>query len=171
MIFHFFISWPFLKRLKFKQYIMAGINKVILVGNLGKDPEVTTYENGVKRAAFSLATTESYRDKEGNWQEQTEWHQIVLWRWLAEKNLIKGDKIYLEGRIRTRSWDDESGQKRYTTEIQGDKVLKLAAAGSNPFSPDGSAAVPPANETPQSTPNIKPDTSSNAGQEEDDLPF
>lgn len=77
------------KCLKNNQDIMAGINKVILVGNLGRDPEVTTYENGVKRAAFSLATTESYRDKEGNWQEQTEWHNIVLWRWLAEKIWLK----------------------------------------------------------------------------------
>ena len=107
---------------------MAGINKVILVGNLGKDPEVFTYENGTKRAVFSLATTESYKDKDGQWQEQTEWHQIVLWRFLAEKNLIKGDKIYLEGKIRTRSWEDENGQKRYTTEIQGEKVIKLSYA-------------------------------------------
>ncbi|PID88826.1 MAG: hypothetical protein CSB02_00730 [Bacteroidia bacterium] len=63
---------------------MAGINKVILIGRLGKDPDVMTYENGVKRASFSLATTESYRDKDGNWQDQTEWHNIVLWRYLAE---------------------------------------------------------------------------------------
>ena len=107
---------------------MAGINKVILVGNLGKDPEVFTYENGTKRAVFSLATTESYKDKDGQWQEQTEWHQIVLWRFLAEKNLIKGDKIYLEGKIRTRSWEGDDGQKRYTTEIQGEKVIKLSYA-------------------------------------------
>lgn len=148
---------------------MAGINKVILVGNLGKDPEVTTYENGVKRAAFSLATTESYRDKEGNWQEQTEWHNIVLWRWLAEKNLIKGDKIYLEGRIRNRSWDDENGQKRYTTEIQGDKVLKLSSAGSQPYSPEGGNAPSPRVSEPNPTENTKP--SSNEKEEEDDLPF
>lgn len=150
---------------------MAGINKVILVGNLGRDPEVTSYENGVKRAAFSLATTESYRDKEGNWQEQTEWHNIVLWRWLAEKNLVKGDKIYLEGRLRTRSWDDENGQKRYTTEIQGDKVLKLASAGSQPYSPEGnnspaaSGVAEPTVQKPQQS------TSENEQSEEDDLPF
>jgi len=148
---------------------MAGINKVILVGNLGKDPEVTTYENGVKRAAFSLATTESYRDKEGNWQEQTEWHNIVLWRWLAEKNLIKGDKIYLEGRIRTRSWDDENGKKNYITEIQGDKVLKLSAAGSQPFSPESGNTPSPGVSEPNPPENSKP--SSSEQEEEDDLPF
>lgn len=148
---------------------MAGINKVILVGNLGRDPEVTTYENGVKRAAFSLATTESYRDKEGNWQEQTEWHNIVLWRWLAEKNLVKGDKIYLEGRLRTRSWDDENGQKRYTTEIQGDKVLKLASAGSQPYSPEGGA--PAASNVSEPQPPSNQTASSSEKEEEDDLPF
>lgn len=148
---------------------MAGINKVILVGNLGKDPEVTTYENGVKRAAFSMATTESYRDKEGNWQEQTEWHNIVLWRWLAEKNLIKGDKIYLEGRIRSRSWDDENGQKRYITEIQGDKVLKLSSAGSQPFSSEGNTTAS-STEAERAQTNTQ-DTSTTKQEEEDDLPF
>lgn len=152
---------------------MAGINKVILVGNLGKDPEVMTYENGVKRAAFSLATTESYKDKEGNWVEQTEWHNIVLWRWLAEKNLIKGDKIYLEGRIRNRSWEDENGQKRYTTEIQGDKVLKLASAGSGQFNADQEAPAAPQSNTPSNNPvneNTAPAAPSTQ-EEEDDLPF
>lgn len=152
---------------------MAGINKVILVGNLGKDPEVMTYENGVKRAAFSLATTESYKDKEGNWVEQTEWHNIVLWRWLAEKNLIKGDKIYLEGRIRNRSWEDENGQKRYTTEIQGDKVLKLASAGSGQFNADQEAPAAPQANTPTNNPvneNTAPAAPSTQ-EEEDDLPF
>ncbi len=149
---------------------MAGINKVILIGNLGRDPEVTSYENGVKRAAFSMATTESYRDKEGNWQDQTEWHNIVLWRWLAEKNLVKGDKIYLEGRLRTRSWDDENGQKRYTTEIQGDKVLKLSSAGSQPYSPDGNNPVASGVSDPPSQNTAEP-TTENEKTEEDDLPF
>ena len=108
---------------------MAGINKVILVGNLGKDLEVMTYENGVKRGTFSMATTESYKDKEGNWVEQTEWHNIVVWRWLAEKDLIKGDKIYLEGRLRSRKYDDKDGVTKYITEIQADKILKLGSSG------------------------------------------
>jgi len=152
---------------------MAGINKVILVGNLGKDPEVMTYDNGVKRAAFSLATTESYKDKEGNWVEQTEWHNIVLWRWLAEKNLIKGDKIYIEGKIRSRSWDDDSGQKRYITEIQGDKVLKLASAGSGQFNADQEAPAAPQSNAPVSNPTNTVANNDNASttEEDDDLPF
>ncbi len=146
---------------------MAGINKVILVGNLGKDPEVMTYENGVKRAAFSLATTESYKDKGDNWVEQTEWHNIVLWRWLAEKNLVKGDKIYLEGKIRTRSWDDENGNKRYTTEIQGDKVLKISSAGGGGYQQEG--AAPQASEPAAQATSTSAATPSNDA--DDDLPF
>jgi len=108
---------------------MAGINRVILVGNLGKDPEVMTFESNNKKASFSLATTESYKDKSGNWVEQTEWHNIVLWGYLAEKKLAKGDQVYIEGKIRSRSWEDKDGNKRYTTEILGDKVLKLGRIG------------------------------------------
>ena len=107
---------------------MAGINKVILVGNLGKDPEVFTFENNVKKASFPLATTESYKDKNGNRVDQTEWHNIVLWRGLAEiaeKYLNKGSQIYLEGKIKTRYWDDKDGNKRYTTEIFGENMTML----------------------------------------------
>jgi single-strand DNA-binding protein len=151
---------------------MAGINKVILVGNLGKDPEVFTYENGTKRAVFSLATTESYKDKEGNWQEQTEWHNIVLWRYLAEKNLIKGDKIYLEGKIRSRSWEGEDGQKKYITEIQGDKVLKLnSAGGGGAYNQNAPTPTSIANE-PSSTPADNGTTAAGeSSQKADDLPF
>ena len=99
--------------------------KIILAGNLGRDPEVMTFDNGVKKASFSLATTESYRNKEGHWVDQTEWHNIVLWGYLAERNLSKGEQVYIEGKIRTRSWDDSNGNKRYTTEIFADKLLKL----------------------------------------------
>ncbi len=107
---------------------MAGINKVILVGNLGKDPETFTFENGVKKVSFSLATTESYKDKEGNKIDQTEWHNVVLWRGLAdvaEKYLSKGSQVYIEGKIKTRAWDDKDGNKRYTTEIYGDNMTML----------------------------------------------
>jgi single-strand DNA-binding protein len=151
---------------------MAGINKVILVGNLGKDPEVFTYENGTKRAVFSLATTESYKDKEGNWQEQTEWHNIVLWRYLAEKNLIKGDKIYLEGKIRSRSWEGEDGQKKYITEIQGEKVLKLnSAGGGGAYNQNAPASASIANE-PSSNPADNGTTAAGeSSQKADDLPF
>lgn len=108
---------------------MPGINKVILVGNLGKDPEVRYLEGGIAVANFPVATTESFRDKNGNKQEQTEWHQIVLWRKLAEvaeKYLRKGQQVYLEGKIRSRSWEDKDGNKRYTTEIFGDVLTILS---------------------------------------------
>ncbi len=107
---------------------MAGVNKVILIGNLGKDPDIFSFENGVKKASFPLATSESYKDKEGNKVDQTEWHNIVLWRGLAEvaeKYLNKGKQIFLEGRIKTRSWDDKDGNKRYITEILGDNMTML----------------------------------------------
>ncbi len=106
---------------------MAGVNKVILVGNLGRDPEVMTFENGVKKASFSIATTESYKDKEGNKIDQTEWHNIVLWRGLAEvaeRFLRKGSQIYLEGKIKTRSYE-VNGVKKYITEILGDNMQML----------------------------------------------
>lgn len=144
---------------------MAGINKVILVGNLGKDPDVMTYENGVKRSAFSLATTESYKDKDGSWVEQTEWHNIVLWRYLADKNLIKGDKIYLEGKIRNRKYDDKDGITRYISEIQGEKVLKLGSAGGggNYDAPPPSASAAPVENTNT--------TATEKANDGDDLPF
>jgi len=109
---------------------MAGINKVILIGNLGKDPEIRSLESGDKMAKFSLATSESYKNKDGQKVDQTEWHNIVLWRGLAEvaeKYLKKGSTIYLEGKIRSRSWDDKEGNKRYTTEIIGDTFTMLGS--------------------------------------------
>ncbi|MCK5775236.1 MAG: single-stranded DNA-binding protein [Bacteroidales bacterium] len=148
---------------------MAGINKVILVGNLGKDLEVMTYDNGVKRGTFSIATTESYKDKEGNWVEQTEWHNIVVWRWLAEKDLIKGDKIYLEGRLRSRKYDDKDGVTKYITEIQADKILKLGSSGggANQEAPPPAATAATVNEgnTPEAS------TPSTQVEAKDDLPF
>ncbi|MAO33730.1 MAG: single-stranded DNA-binding protein [Flavobacteriales bacterium] len=112
---------------------MAGINKVILVGNLGKDPEVRHLDNGVAVANFSLATTENYKNKEGERVSQTEWHNIVLWRGLAEvaeKYLKKGANIYIEGKIRTRKWEDKDGITRYSTEILGDNMTMLGGKSS-----------------------------------------
>lgn len=106
---------------------MAGVNKVILVGNLGRDPEIMTFDNGVKKASFSMATSESYKNKEGNRVDQTEWHNIILWRGLAEvaeRFLNKGSKIYLEGKIKTRSYEQD-GIKKYVTEIFGDNFVML----------------------------------------------
>ena len=107
---------------------MAGINKVILVGNLGKDPEVRHLDSGIAVANFSLATTENYKNKEGERVSQTEWHNIVLWRGLAEvaeKYLKKGANVYIEGKIKTRKWEDKEGTTRYSTEILGDNMTML----------------------------------------------
>jgi single-strand DNA-binding protein len=107
---------------------MAGINKVILIGNLGKDPEIRYLEGNVARVNFSLATTESFRDKDGNRIEHTEWHNIVFWRSLAEsanKLLKKGLQVYMEGKLQTRQWQDKDGNKRQTTEVVGEHFLVL----------------------------------------------
>ena len=109
---------------------MAGVNKVILVGNLGKDPEVKYLDSGVAVANFSLATTESYKNKEGERVNQTEWHNIVLWRGLAEvaeKWLKKGASVYIEGKIKTRKWEDKDGNTRYNTEILADNMTMLGS--------------------------------------------
>jgi single-strand DNA-binding protein len=107
---------------------MSGVNKVILVGRLGKDPEVRNLENGATVANFSIATTETYKDKTtGERKEITEWHNIVLWRGIAEvaqKYLHKGDMVYIEGKLRTRSWEKD-GVTRYTTEVVGDQMTML----------------------------------------------
>lgn len=114
---------------------MSGsVNKVILIGNLGKDPEVRNLESGVSVASFSLATSESYTNKSGERVNNTEWHNIVLWRGLADvaaKYLKKGSKIYVEGKLRSRSWQDQEGNTRYTTEVVADNMTMLDRA-SNP---------------------------------------
>ena len=140
---------------------MAGVNKVILIGNLGKDPEVRYLDSGVAVANFSLATTESYKNKEGKRVSQTEWHNVVLWRGLAEvaeKWLKKGSSVYIEGKIRNRKWEDKDGNTRYTTEILADNMTMLGKkdAGSS--------------ETSESTTTT---TEESIPQEEkgDDLPF
>ena len=113
---------------------MSGVNKVILVGNLGKDPEVRSFEGGAKKASFPLATTETYKTRDGQKKDHTEWHNVVLWRGLAdvaEKYLGKGSQVYVEGRIRTRSWDDKDGNKKYMTEIEADTMTMLGRKGDN----------------------------------------
>src|SRR5512136_1915973 len=107
---------------------MGSVNKVILVGNLGRDAEVRYTPSGAAVATLSLATTEVFKDKDGQRQEQTEWHRVVLWGKTAEtlsEYLRKGKQIYVEGRLQTRSWDDKEGKKRYTTEIRGDRIVLL----------------------------------------------
>jgi single-strand DNA-binding protein len=138
-----------------------GINKVILVGNLGKDPDIQRLDSGVKKATFSLATTESYKNKEGQKVDHTEWHNIVLWRGLAEvaeNYLKKGNTIYLEGRIRRREYEDKDGVKRFITDILGDSMLMIGG----PRRDNGEEFVP-AKETAESNGEVT--------QPEDDLPF
>lgn len=113
---------------------MAGVNKVILIGNLGKDPELKYFEGNIAKLSFNLATTEFYKDKNGNKVEQTEWHHIVFWRTLAEnasKLLKKGSQIYLEGKLQTRQWTDKEGQKRSITEIVGENFTLLQSRETN----------------------------------------
>jgi single-strand DNA-binding protein len=107
---------------------MRGVNRVILIGNLGKDPEVQHLEGNIAVAKFPLATTETHKDKNGNLVSQTEWHTIVLWRGLADlalKYLHKGSLVYIEGRLRTRNWEDKDKNKRSITEIVGDNLVML----------------------------------------------
>jgi single-strand DNA-binding protein len=111
---------------------MASLNKVMLIGNLGKDPEVRFTASGQAVASFSLATSEKFKGKTGEWEERTEWHNITLWGKLAEisgEYLSKGKTIYVEGRLQTRKWQDKSGNDRYTTEIVGDKMQMLSPKG------------------------------------------
>ena len=107
---------------------MKGLNKVLLLGNLGKDPEVQTLEGNIKVAKFTLATTEGYKDENGQVHSQTEGHNIVLWRGLAElaeKYLKKGSMVHVEGKNRTRSYEDKQGVKRYVTEVVGEEIIML----------------------------------------------
>lgn len=107
---------------------MRGVNRVMLIGNLGKDPDVQYLEGNIAVAKFPLATTETYKDRAGKLISQTEWHTVVLWRGLADlaqKYLHKGSLIYVEGRLRTRSWDDREGNKKFATEIVGDNLIML----------------------------------------------
>jgi single-strand DNA-binding protein len=147
---------------------MSGVNKVILVGRLGKDPDVRHLESGAAVANFPIATSETYKDKNGNKVEQTEWHNIVLWRGLAEiaeKYLQKGKLIYIEGKLRTRSWEKE-GVTRYTTEVVGDQMTMLDTKGSDGQSSGGSNDYQSNNQQAPAQ-SQTPDTNS----EMDDLPF
>ena len=120
------------------------INKVTLVGRLGKDPEVRHFDNNSSVCNFTLATSESYTDKEGQRIEQTEWHNLAIWKKglvdVAEKYLKKGHLVYVEGKLRTRSWDDQSGNKRYTTEVVVDlfKMLEKRESSNNNYGDQGS---------------------------------
>lgn len=141
---------------------MAGVNKVILIGNLGKDPEVRYLEGGTAVAKFPLATSESYKDKSGKKIDQTEWHNVVLWRGLAEvaeKFLKKGMQVFIEGKLRSRSWEDKEGNKKYITEIIGDNLTILSRRDEN----HNQQASSPAGE--------ENNISISSNESTDDLPF
>lgn len=111
-----------------KNHPMRGVNRVMLIGNLGKEPDLQHLEGNIGVAKFPLATTETYKDRSGKLISQTEWHTVVLWRGLAElaqKYLHKGSLIYVEGRLRTRSWEDKEGNKKFATEVVGDNLIML----------------------------------------------
>ncbi|GJM31771.1 MAG: hypothetical protein DHS20C18_07720 [Saprospiraceae bacterium] len=160
------------------------VNRVILIGNLGKDPEVRRLENGAVVAKFSVATNESYKDKSGEWQQQTEWHDVILWRNLAERaetQLKKGAQVYVEGKLTHRTWQDQEGNNRRTTEVVGNyfRLLGRKEGGSDsgggnyfPSSDDEYTSSPTTtpekkSETTASVPNGE--NSPNAA--DDDLPF
>src|ERR1700730_4367497 len=114
---------------------MGSVNKVILVGNLGRDAELRYTPTGAAVSTINMATTEVWNDKAGQRQEKTEWHRVVLWGKSAEslsEYLTKGKQIYVEGRLQTRQWDDKDGNKRYTTEIRGDRIVLLGGRGEVP---------------------------------------
>ena len=165
------------------------LNKVMLIGNLGRDPEVRHLDNGAAVAKFSIATNERYKDKAGEYQTITEWHDIIMWRGLAElaeRLLTKGKLIYVEGKLTTRKWQDQNGQDRRTTEVVANNFQILekrdATSGYNSSFPDSSnepkaaTAIPatdkaeiPAVPQPPSAPPASP--ASPAQMPEDDLPF
>jgi single-strand DNA-binding protein len=114
---------------------MRGVNRVMLIGNLGKDPDTQYLEGNIAVAKFSLATTETFKDRAGKLISQTEWHTVVLWRGLAElaqKYLHKGSLVYIEGRLRTRSWEDKEGNKKFATEVVGDNLIMLDKRSDGP---------------------------------------
>lgn len=123
---------------------MASLNKVLLIGNLGKDPEVRYTTSGTAVASFSLATSERLKNKGGEWEERTEWHNIILWGRLAEiagEYLAKGKSVYLEGRLQTRKWQDRDGANRYTTEIVADRMQMLGTRNGSGNSDGGNGGA------------------------------
>lgn len=146
---------------------MAGVNKVILVGNLGKDPEVRHLDNGRAVANFSLATSETYKNKAGERVTNTEWHNVVLWTPLAEiaeRFLKKGGQVYIEGKLTTRSWDDQEGNKRYTTEVVGRELTLLGK-------PEGGGGAPQQQSAPAANKPAESPVSTIPEDDTDDLPF
>lgn len=148
---------------------MRGLNKVTLIGRLGRDPEIRYFESGTAKANFPLATSETYTNKENQRVENTEWHNIIFWRGLAEvaeKYLKKGSLVFIEGKLRTRSWDDQDGNKKYITEIEGNNLIMLDKAPNS----DGSSPLEQ-KATSSETPAASESSKKKEESFEDDLPF
>jgi single-strand DNA-binding protein len=152
---------------------MKSVNKVILIGNLGKDPEVKYTPSGTAVAKIALATNERFKDKGGEWQDRTEWHNVVLWQRLAEiagEYLKKGSKVYIEGRLQTRSWDDKNtNQKRYMTEIVAQDLVLLGGRGEGTSDDGGRARSASASNFDQRTP--EPEHAASGPITDEDIPF
>jgi single-strand DNA-binding protein len=143
---------------------MSGVNKVILVGNLGADPTMRYTPGGTAVANFNIATTEKFTNKNGERESRTEWHRIVVWAKLAEicnQYLKKGKQVYIEGRLQTRQWEDQSGNSKSTTEVIASNMVMLGRAGDADFSDDA---------PPQEFPSDEPAVKAKSG-DDDDLPF
>jgi len=146
---------------------MRGVNRVMLIGNLGRDPDVQHLEGNIAVAKFPLATTETFKDRAGKLISQTEWHTVVLWRGLAElaqKYLHKGSLVYIEGRLRTRSWEDKDRNKKFATEVVGDNLIMLDKRT------DGQQAHPGSASHPEGLEGFNPDVPP-IGDAAQDLPF
>ena len=146
---------------------MSSLNKAMIIGRLGRDPEVRYTQSNTAVATLSIATSERYKDKQGEWQENTEWHRVVAWDRLAEicqQYLSKGDQVYIEGPIQTRQWEDKDGQTRYTTEIKAREMTMLGGKNSG----GGNAPSKPNNSKPASS---SVDLNENFDDMDDDLPF
>ena len=162
---------------------MSSLNKVMLIGRLGKDPEMQYFESGAVKASFSLATSESYKNKEGQRVENTEWHNLILWgkgAEIAEKYLKKGKQVYVEGSIKTRSWEGQDGNKRYMTEINVQTFKMLGSreddnggqngGGNSTYNKPAPTTTAPQNNY-QNKPRIEPQAKDPIAEEVDDLPF
>ena len=147
------------------------VNKVILIGNLGKDPEVKVTPSGTPVAKFTLATNERYKDKSGQWQDRTEWHNLVAWQRTAEiigEYVKKGSKVYVEGRLQTSSWDDKStGEKKYRTEIIVNDLVLLSGRGDG----DGGSRGGGGNNFDQRAPEPESAAAHSGGITDEDIPF
>ncbi|NCQ34885.1 single-stranded DNA-binding protein [bacterium] len=152
---------------------MAGVNKVMIIGNLGRDPEIKYTQSNVPVANFSVATSESWKDKNsGEWQEKTEWHRIVAWRHLAEraeKYLKKGKQVYVEGRIETRKWTGQDGNDHYTTEIVANQLMLLGRRDDNESS--GGSGGRSSGGSSDDGGGFNPPPIDNTPDDDDDLPF